>query len=243
VFALTTLPPLVSAESLSQRVATVRMRIADAARRTGRDPAEVVLIGAAKTVAPERVREAVEAGLEDIGENRVQEAEAVFAVIGRRARWHMIGHLQRNKAGRAAEIFDRVHGLDRLETAVTLADRAARQGRRIAALIEVNVSGEPSKHGVAPAAAAMLAEKIAALEGLALDGLMSIGTPVETPGDARREFAATRELRDSIARSTGLSLPQLSMGMSGDYEVAVEEGATMVRVGTALFGARERGEA
>ncbi len=231
-----------SADSLRPRLALVLARIAEAARRSGREPASVTLIGAAKTVEPARVREAVEAGLTDIGENRVQEAETVFAEIGRRARWHMIGHLQRNKAGRAAGIFDRVHGLDRLETAATLADRAHREGRRIAALIEVNVSGEPSKHGVAPGEAAALAAEVAALEGLALDGIMSIGSPRENPEEARREFAATRELRDAIERGTGLSLPHLSMGMSGDYEVAVEEGATMVRVGSALFGARRPGE-
>jgi pyridoxal phosphate enzyme (YggS family) len=150
----------------------------------------------------------------------------------------MIGHLQRNKAGRALKLFDVVHGVDDAGLAGELARRAHAAGRRQSVLIEVNVSGEPSKFGAAPTGAVSLAEQVVALEDLRLLGLMTVGAPVASPEDARPGFARLRELRDEIARRIGEPVPELSMGMSGDFEVAVEEGATMVRVGTALFGAR-----
>jgi pyridoxal phosphate enzyme (YggS family) len=150
----------------------------------------------------------------------------------------MIGHLQRNKAGRALELFDVFHGIDDLDLARALHERAARSERRVQTLLEVNVSGEPTKFGVSPEGAAELAEQVERLAALELVGLMTVGAPVETSDRARPGFARLRELRDEIARRLGRPLPELSMGMSGDYEVAVEEGATMVRVGTALFGAR-----
>src|SRR5262249_50726205 len=149
----------------------------------------------------------------------------------------MIGHLQRNKAGRALELFDVVHGIDDAELARGLDRRAERPGR-LPVLLEVNVSGEATKFGVAPDGSTALAEQGAAMESLELVGLMTVGAPVATSEQARTGFAKLRELRDAIARRLGRPLPELSMGMSGDYEVAVEEGATMVRVGTALFGAR-----
>jgi len=151
----------------------------------------------------------------------------------------MIGHLQRNKAGKALELFDVVHGVDDAELAVALDRRAREAGRRLPVLIEVNVSGEASKFGIAPEGAAALAELVAPLANLELAGLMTVGAPVARPEDARPGFARLRELREAIARQLGRPLPELSMGMSGDYEIAVEEGATMVRVGTALFGARD----
>jgi len=223
---------------LSERLHELQHRIAQAARRSGRESEQVVLIGAVKTVPVEQIREAVALGITDLGENRVQEAVEAFDVIGRAVRWHMIGNLQRNKATRAAGIFDRIHGIDSIEIAAALSRRAAAAGRVMSVMVQVNVSGEGSKHGLEPEAVPALLEAVAGLEALALDGLMSIGAAVEYPERARRYFAATRELRDRCERSTGLALPQLSMGMSGDFEVAIEEGSTMVRVGTALFGLR-----
>ena len=213
--------------------------MARAAARSGRDREQVVLVGVAKRVPAEVVQEAVALGLEDLGENQVQEAEAKIAAVGRRAaRWHMVGHLQRNKAGRAADLFDRIHSVDRRELAAALSRRAVAAGRTLPVLVEVNVSGEASKFGVAPEGLESLLEAVAALPGLVLDGLMTVGPRVGRPEDARRGFADLRRLRDRAGRKLGLRLPELSMGMSADFEVAVEEGATLVRVGTALFGAR-----
>jgi len=217
----------------------VRGRIARAAERAGRDPRSVLLVGVVKTVPEDLIREAVALGLEDLGESRVQEAEAHAGAVGREAaRWHMVGHLQRNKAGRAVELFDRVHGVDTVELAAALSRRAVAAGRRLRVLVEVNVSGEATKFGAAPDTLMGLVERVAALPGLALDGLMTVGAPVGTVEEARPGFARLRALRDECERALGLRLPELSMGMSGDFEVAVEEGATLVRVGSALFGER-----
>ena len=224
---------------LASNLASVRDRIAAAERRSGRQPGSVTLIGVVKTQPPETLAAAVALGLRDLGENKVQEAEVHQRDVPRSAaRWHMVGHLQRNKAGRALELFDLLHGVDDAELARALDRRARDRGRRAQVLLEVNVSGETSKFGVAPDEVAALAEEVASLQGLELRGVMTVGAPVASPEEARPGFARLRELRDDLARRLGRELPELSMGMSGDYEVAVEEGATMVRVGTALFGAR-----
>jgi pyridoxal phosphate enzyme (YggS family) len=225
--------------SLDGRLGEIRDSIAEAAERSGRRATDVTLIAVTKTVAPERIAEAIALGVRDFGENRVQEAETKIAALGRDGlRWHLIGHLQSNKAGRAAALFDRIHGLDSLALAETLSRRSALGSRPMPVMIEVNVSGEPAKYGVAPEDLGALAERVAGLQGLALDGLMMVGAQVERPEQARAGFARLRELREATERRLGRRLPELSMGMSGDYAVAVEEGSTMVRVGTALFGAR-----
>ncbi len=225
--------------TLASNLAAVRDRIASAERRSGRPAGAVTLIGVVKTVPAETIAAALALGLADLGENRVQEAEGHQREVGRgAARWHMVGHLQRNKAARALELFDLVHGVDDAELASALDRRARAAGRVAGVLIEVNVSGEASKFGVAPGGLVELAERVAAREGLDLRGLMTVGAPVARPEDARPGFARLRALRDELAPRLGRRLPELSMGMSGDYEVAVEEGATMVRVGTAIFGAR-----
>jgi PLP dependent protein len=198
----------------------------------------VTLVGVVKGVDADRVRQAVDLGLSDLGGNRVQDTLSLQDALERTARWHMIGNLQRNKAARAAERFDRVQTVDDLELARALSRHAVESGRRLPVLIQVNVSDEPQKHGVAPDTLSALVDAVAELPGLALDGVMSIGAEVERPEAARRYFVATRELRDRTERETGRSLPEMSMGMSGDFEVAVEEGSTMVRIGSALFGAR-----
>ena len=226
--------------AIQARLDEVRGRVARAAGRAGRDPAGVVLVGVVKTVPAELIREAVALGLADLGENRVQEAEGHIAALGRTgARWHMIGHLQRNKAGRAVELFDRVHG-GRLGGAGrgALAARGGGRARMLPVLVEVNVSGEATKFGVAPEAVEGLLERVAVLPGLSLDGLMTVGRRWRAP--TRRGPGSRGCVRCAIAaeRALGRRLPELSMGMSGDFEVAVEEGATLVRVGTALFGER-----
>jgi pyridoxal phosphate enzyme (YggS family) len=223
---------------LRSHLKRVREAIERAAGRARRDSAAIRLVAVVKTVSAERVREVVALGLEDLGENRVQEAERKIAVVGRGARWHMIGHLQRNKAARAVELFDRIHGVDNVELAAALSRHAALAGRTLPVLVEVNVTGEGSKFGVHPERLPELLDAIVELPGLRVDGLMTVGRLVERAEDARPTFARLRELRDRAATRLGRELPELSMGMSADYEVAVEEGATMVRVGTALFGTR-----
>lgn len=213
----------------------VRQRIAIAAERAGRDPATVRLIAVTKGVDAARVDEAIAAGARDIGENRVQEASAKRAQVGGAATWHLIGHLQTNKARRAAGIFDVVHSVDSERIARALsADRSA--ARPIAVLIEVELTGIAGRTGARPDAVAELARGMAAMEDLQLKGLMTIAPPVADPSEAKPFFSRLRSLRDELGHDLGLPLPELSMGMSRDFEAAVEEGATMVRLGTALFG-------
>ena len=223
---------------LKARLEGVLARIRAAAARAGRDAGEITLIGVTKTVAPGAIREAVDLGLGHLGENRVQEAQAKIAVLGRIARWHMIGHLQSNKAARAVELFDEVQSVDRAGLATELARRARERGVRLPVLLEVNVSGEATKFGVAPVDLPALAEVVRGLPELELRGLMTVGRPVAAAEAARADFARLRELRDACARRVGAPLAELSMGMSQDFEVAIEEGATAVRVGTAIFGPR-----
>jgi pyridoxal phosphate enzyme (YggS family) len=227
------------ASGLKSGIEAVRESIDRAAERAGRRGRDVTLVAVVKTVPEAAIREAVALGMGDLGESRVQEAATHVDALGREAaRWHMIGHLQRNKAARAVELFDRVHSVDGWEVAQALARHATVAGRTVSALIEVNVGGEASKFGVAPEALEPLLERLRALPGLAVDGLMTVAPLGERPEDARPHFARLRELRDRAARAQAIALPELSMGMSADFEVAVEEGATIVRVGTALFGAR-----
>jgi hypothetical protein len=210
----------------------VRERIVRAAARAGRRPEDVLLIGVSKTVDVERIRAALAAGLRALGENRVQEAKGKVAELGRPAAWHLIGHLQTNKVKDALEIFDVIHSLDRLELAQELERRAAPGGLAVEAMLQVNVGAEASKGGFAPDGVGQALEAIAKLAHVKVTGLMAIPPEAERPEDARPWF---RQLR-GLAERHGLA--RLSMGMSGDFEVAVEEGATMVRVGTAIFGAR-----
>jgi pyridoxal phosphate enzyme (YggS family) len=231
---------------LEARLAAVQERIARAAARAGRRPEDITLVGVSKRQPAEAVAALVAAGLAHCGENFVQEAREkiprVAALLGagpRAPRWHFIGRLQSNKAKLAAELFDVVEAVDRPELAHALDAHAAAAGRTLEVLLQVNVSGEAQKGGAAPEALAALARAVAALPRLRLTGLMTIPAAAERPEDVRPAFARLRELRDGLCRDAGgLTLPELSMGMSADFEVAIEEGATIVRVGTALFGAR-----
>ncbi len=219
-------------QDIRANVERVRERVARAAERAGRRPEDVLLVAVSKTVEAERVRAAVAAGITALGENRVQEARAKIAEIGRPAAWHLIGHLQTNKARDAVELFDVIHSVDRVELARELDRRAHARDRVVRVLLQVNVGGEATKGGVAPAAVAETLEALVPLRNLAVRGLMTIPPEVERAEEARGWFQALRKLAERHA------LPELSMGMSGDFEVAVEEGATMVRVGTAIFGPR-----
>jgi len=225
----------------------IRERIATAAIRAGRPPESVRLIGVSKRKPAERVAAAVRAGLDDVAENYVQEAcsklvevRALLEASGHKCpNWHFIGQLQRNKARAVASDFDWLHTVDRERLGHELNRRAASAERTLDVLLQVDLSGEESKGGVAPDALPALLAAAADWPRLRVRGLMAIPAPVETPEAARPAFARLRTLRDELSSAPGgEGLSELSMGMSGDFEVAVEEGATMVRVGTAIFGAR-----
>jgi pyridoxal phosphate enzyme (YggS family) len=226
-------------DDFSSRLARVQNKIAAAAKKAGRDPAEIELVAVSKTHPAETVREAMRAGLTIFGENKVQEARGKIEELGR-GRWHLIGHLQTNKAKDAVRLFDSIDSLDRLELAEEINHRAEILGKTQSVLLQVNIAGESTKFGCAPDAARALAEAINALPRLALQGLMTIAPFAPEPEKARPHFAALRELRDTLQHETGLHLPVLSMGMSGDFAVAIEEGSTSVRIGTALFGERPK---
>jgi len=219
-------------------------RIAGAAARAGRNADEITLIGVSKTHPANAIREAFEAGVRHFGENRVQEWEGKrTGTEGLAATWHLIGHLQNNKAVRAARLFHSIDSVDDLALAQRL-DRARVEvgiPEKLRVLIEVRVAPEETKSGVETREASELAEKIAGLPRLELGGLMCIPPFLEQAEKVRSYFRRLRELRDDLAKTLGLALPVLSMGMSHDFEVAIEEGATEVRVGTALFGTRIAG--
>lgn len=210
----------------------VRERVARAAERAGRRPGDVLLIGVSKTVDVDRIRAAVAAGLGALGENRVQEAKDKIATLGHPVPWHLIGHLQTNKVRDALELFNLIHSLDRLALAHECDRRARQRGRPVDALVQVNVAGEPTKGGFAPDGVGPALEALAKLDHVRVRGLMTIPPPVVRAEDARAWFRTLAEL------SKRYGVPELSMGMSADFEVAIEEGATMVRVGTAIFGPR-----
>ena len=196
------------------------------------------LVAVSKTVDAEHLRQAIAAGQDLFGENYLQEARDKIAILGRQVGWHLVGHLQTNKAKPAVELFDLIHAVDRGKLASALDGAAAHQNKIQDVLIQVNQAGEDSKSGVSPAAAQELVQEIAQLPHLRLLGLMTMPPWFADPEAARPYFKGLRELRDRLRYQTGLPLPELSMGMSGDFAVAVEEGATLVRVGTAIFGQR-----
>ena len=221
---------------IDANIARVRARIAEAALRGGRRPESVQLVAVTKTVGPERIREAVACGLRVFGENRVQEARAkVSEVPG--VSWHLIGSLQRNKVKEALRLFEVIHSVDSVGLAEELSRRSMERGtRRAEVLLQVNISQEPQKHGVAPEDAERVVGAVLELQGLRLRGLMGMAPLVETPEAARPSFRRLRELRDRLGEAfPEAGVCELSMGMTDDFEVAIEEGATIVRVGRALF--------
>jgi pyridoxal phosphate enzyme (YggS family) len=227
--------------SPEERLQDVRRRIDEACGRSGRDPASVTLVAVAKTFPAERVREMLACGQTVFGESRVQEALEKIPAVGEGARWHLVGHLQRNKARHAVGTFELIHSVDGEPLARELDRRAAATGVRQSILLQVNVSDEASKHGVPVGDAEALLAVVSRLEHLEPRGLMTIPPWSEDPEASRPWLTRLRALRDRLRERSGLALPDLSMGMTGDFEVAVEEGATLVRIGTALFGERLQG--
>jgi len=220
-------------------VAEVRERIERAKERGGRG-GEVTLVAVTKTHPAEVVRAAIQAGITDVGENRVQELEQKVGEVGRGAvRWHLIGHLQRNKVKAALPLFDLLHSLDSLRLAQALSDAAVKAGVTVRALVEVNAVGEETKGGIPAAAAVDAIGRMAELPGVELRGMMTMAPFTGDEAVIRRAFRTTRELCEEAARQVaGFSGTELSMGMSNDFEIAVEEGATLVRVGSSIFGER-----
>ncbi|HET7037639.1 MAG TPA: YggS family pyridoxal phosphate-dependent enzyme [Thermomicrobiaceae bacterium] len=222
--------------SIESNLRRVNETIAQAAERAGRAPSDVRLIGVSKTVGRREVDEAYAAGLRDFGENRVQDAKAKFTPpLPPDATLHLIGYLQTNKAKDAAALFDYVHSIDRLAIIEALNTRAAQLEKRLKVLVQVNIAGEEQKHGCEPEEAAGLVRAASECSQLEVVGLMTIAPLSATAEETRPVFRGLRELRDRLAESTGLALPELSMGMTNDYAVAIEEGATMIRVGRAIF--------
>ena len=223
---------------LADRLEAVRGRIAEAARRAGRSPDDVELVAVSKTHPPEAIREAADAGQTVFGESRVQEARAKIPLLPGRLRWHFIGRLQKNKVRAAMGQFELIHSVDSLELARQIDRIAEEEGQRPRVLLEVNIAGESTKFGFSPGDLRAEAEQLAGLERLEIAGLMGMAPYAEEPEFARPYFAKLRELRNELRETGGWGLPELSMGMSGDYEAAVEEGSTLVRVGSAIFGTR-----
>jgi PLP dependent protein len=231
---------IAEAGTIATNLVTVRERVARATERAGRHNEEITVIAVSKTFPSEVIRAAYAAGLRHFGENRVQEWEQKHPVVaGLDATWHLIGHLQSNKARRAAKLFHRIDSVDNLELAKRLDTFAAEEAKRLRVLIEVHLGGEETKSGVAETGLPSLLEGVAALPHLDLLGLMTIPPFFDQPENARPYFRKLRTLRDDASRNLGRQLPALSMGMSHDFEIAIEEGATEIRVGTALFGARQ----
>jgi hypothetical protein len=222
----------------AKRLLRINARIASAALRSGRAPADVRLVVVSKTFGPDEISEVYAAGIRVFGENRVQELLRKKDALPADIEWHLVGPLQKNKARFVAPFISLVHAIGNLEVAETLARKARECNRVVPILLEVNISGEPTKFGVRPEALVDAVRVTNDVEGIALRGLMAIPAPVDDPERARPAFRALRELRDGAQDALGLALPELSMGMSADFEIAIEEGATLVRVGTAIFGER-----
>ncbi len=233
---------IVSQEQLAENIACVRASIAEVADRVGRDPAEITLVAVSKTKPVELVEMAYNLGVTDFGENRVQEAlTKIEHLISKDLNWHLIGHLQSNKASKVVGPFCCVHSVDSLHLAQVLNRHAQERGQRLPILLQVNVAGEVSKEGMTLEETPELARQIVALPALRVEGLMTVAPLVEDPQEVRPVFRELRLLRDRLRKEAPESAwTHLSMGMTDDYRVAIEEGATIVRVGRAIFGQRQK---
>jgi len=229
-------------DSLSDRLAALQARLAEAAARSGRAPSAVELLAVSKTFPAARVREAVEAGHCLFGESRVQEAEPKIAELPSRLRWHFVGHLQANKVRKALPLFEAIHSIDSLELARTVDRVAGELGLFPKVYLQANLAREASKFGFTREDFERDLDELLGLGRLQVVGLMAIPPVRPDPEESRADFAALRALRDHLEARAGIPLPGLSMGMSDDFPIAVEEGATIVRVGSALFGARTKGD-
>lgn len=226
------------ASMVAENVKNIRQRIASACRRVKRKPEEITLVGVTKTFGHLQIQEAVAAGVVDIGENYVQEATGKYQLLKNEPiRWHFIGHLQSNKVKDIVPWISVVHAVDSIRLGEELSNQAKKIGRKIDILIEVNTSGESTKFGVKPEETKGLVKALSECSNITVSGLMTIGPFLPDPEESRPAFRMLRELRDQCEQE-GYRLPHLSMGMTNDFEVAIEEGATMVRIGTAIFGKR-----
>jgi pyridoxal phosphate enzyme (YggS family) len=225
--------------SIADNLERVRKQIADAAAKSGRSADDVELVAITKTHPAEKVREAIEAGQTLLGESRVQEARAKIPELPSAIRWHFVGHLQKNKIRHALPLFETFHSIDSLALAQDMNRIAEEDGMHPRVLLEVNVAGEGSKFGFAPDKLREQMEELLALPRLSIEGLMCIPPISEEAESSRQYFVQLRELRDLLEKQFNVKLPQLSMGMTNDFPIAVEEGATLVRVGTAIFGKRK----
>jgi len=225
---------------IADRLASIQGRLAAAATAAGRDPGSVALVAVSKTHPVESVREAFEAGQTIFGENRVQELLAKAPLLPAKIRWHLIGHLQKNKIRKVLPLVELIHGVDSLDLARDIDRIAAELGLFPRILLEVNVSGEESKFGFDPGVLRTQVDELLGLPRVQVEGLMTIAPYVENPEEVRHVFRNLRTLRDELATRSGTPLSTLSMGMSGDFEVAIAEGATLVRVGTSIFGSRPK---
>ncbi len=225
---------------IRENVQFVRNKIAEACRRSGRKSEEIELVAITKTVDVEQINEAIEAGIRVVGENRVQEAWRKFQEVGKGVHWHIVGHLQTNKVKRVLQFADMIHSVDSVYLAREIQTQAEKLDRTIEILIQVNTSGEESKFGFEPEVTIGAIEEISAFSNLEIKGLMTIGAFLPNPEDVRPCFKLLRDLKDRVNehKIAGFEIGTLSMGMTNDYEVAIEEGSTMVRVGTAIFGER-----
>jgi PLP dependent protein len=226
--------------SLAENIASIQSRIETACSRAGRASNSVMLMAVSKGMPPERVREAADLGLTLFGENKVQEARAKIPLCPERLHWHLIGHLQSNKCRDAVHLFEMIHGVDSLALAQEINKWADKQAKTMPILLEVNLAGDSSKFGYKPEQVLMDLEAINALPKIEVHGLMTIAPWTENPEKVRPVFRNLKELKTQCEQKLGAPLPHLSMGMSGDFEVAIEEGATIVRVGTSLFGPRPK---
>jgi hypothetical protein len=223
--------------SIKTNLERLRERIERAAERAGRSPADITLVTVTKTVGVDKIKEAIDCGARRLGESRVLEAAEKQFLIGRSVEWHMVGHLQSRKAKQAVELFDMIQSLESVSAADALERRCSEMGRVMRVLVEVNTSGEEQKYGVAPEGAESLIREIATRRNLRVEGLMTMAALAPDPEQARPSFRLLRELAERLKEKNigGASFDALSMGMSDDFEVAIEEGATMLRIGTAVF--------
>ena len=225
---------------IAENIKIIRENIRKVAEKIGKDPKDIIIVAATKTVEPERIEKAIECGIEIIGENRVQEARKKWEVLKNKVKWHMIGHLQTNKVKQALEIFELIHSVDSLKLAKEIQKRAEKMGKIQDILIQVNVSGEKTKFGISEDELIPLVKEVSKFENIRILGLMTIPPYSENPEDSRPYFRRLRELKEELSEKfSNIDFKYLSMGMTNDYLVAIEEGANMVRLGTAIFGPRE----
>jgi hypothetical protein len=226
--------------NIRQNIKRILSEIEDTALRCGRNPSDIKLMAVTKTVDDVRIRAALDSGITILGENYVQEAKEKIARIGRQGiEWHMIGYLQSNKAKYAVQLFDMVHSVSKMSLVSELDRRSGALGRIMNIMLEVNVSGEPTKSGLEPSAVIPFIQKIAEFPNISIQGLMTMPPWVDDPEDARQYFRRLRQLRDEINEGIeGVTIKELSMGMTQDYQVAIEEGSTIIRIGRGIFGER-----